>query len=71
MPLKAGRKILNVLVTEKQLDAIHALATAAGYRSSADYVRALIEADSKKRGRPLTFDNVRWGGFRPATSDDT
>jgi hypothetical protein len=69
MARKAGQKGLTVLMSEGELTAVHGLARNRGFKITADYVRALIEADAVTQQVALKFEVDR-GGNRRVIDDE-
>jgi predicted ATPase with chaperone activity len=67
MPRKEGVKYLPITLADEAQEQVKSVATAAGYKSAADYVRDLIKKDMTDRG--IAFDDgiTQWGKGRKKT----
>jgi Arc/MetJ-type ribon-helix-helix transcriptional regulator len=63
MPRSKDTRGINVTMTDEERDTVKTLAKQLGFKSAADYIRSLIEADASKNEVELKF-SAKWGGSR-------
>jgi hypothetical protein len=69
MPRKTGKPSLVIPMNRDELDAVHALARARGFKYTNDFVRWLITENAKQKpSMDISFDVDR-GGYRERATD--